>query len=908
MNQVTSEAKLDSLTTTTTIVLIGIVVLLNWPFEYVAAAVRYDYPGRFSQLNYDTFFSTRYECVAAGFPLNYLIRDELDLVDAPKYWSMTNLAINVLIGLIFVVGAGAVTTKLHYLSRRGVEGKAMVRRYQWLLGALMAVPALFCLIWCVSDRVSQRRLIAQFTDDAALVEFALVPRSIVRVFPAAVFGSFSRVRGLTFINPSKETVGKAIPFQTIRSLSFIGATPNESQMRQLIQNNELKSLNFAFLSLTAEVKSTVGELKGLRRLTIETCLGLNDGLGELTQCEKLESLEIVNSDLRLANLPTNGWPKFLTALHVSRPYQGSDRLKLSGLQNLKTLNVARTDNHFNEDLVTVILHELPRLENLTLETSQKFSLSIDVAPRLASIIHSEQDQYSIMNRSGVVPASPWIQSLVLSNLPSLQNLSIDGLDLNQFSISGMPNLQRLSITRLRHRMDDRVRQPKDDPRHRMQSLIDTLGAADGPSHIDLAGLPLGGVDLSPLLKNTKIYNLGLAGSDIDGKQLCAIASMPRLTHVDVRYCNISDRETHKILQRRLPLESFWVNADVFEDIEVVDQPELKHFITTTTALAKKVLIKNSPALEDELSLGNCVQCLKVSDARSLLGISVNGPLPLDSELRGFRALRFFAIGGPQANDILCDPVWNCEELDHLTIAYGQLSREALANVGSLRKLTMLCLPGSDLDDGLIQDHWQSLDSLSEVNLSDTSIGRGTIEFLVKRKNLQRLAVNYCRLTKDDLEIIAEIKQLIEVEVAGIGLSEKALVNCLRKGMLDRLDLADSEVTPAMVKILSSDLGNSLRFLGLQGCNLDDDSIKQIADAHPMLAMDIARNLISDATRERLDSKMLLLDRCDRDGFLRHASGNRHLPIEYLRRELDTVSGRIDVHQFKKPPVVAISRH
>jgi hypothetical protein len=281
----------------------------------------------------------------------------------------------------------------------------------------------------------------------------------------------------------------------------------------------------------------------------------------------------------------------------------------------------------------------------------------------------------------------------------------------------------------------------------------------------------------------------------------------------------------------------------------------------------------------------------------LLGISVNGPLPEASEIKGLRSLKFFAVGGKQIGDDLCKDLWQCSDLDHLTIAYGSLSQRSLQKIGLLHKLTVLSLPGSNIDDSLVTNYWANLALLSDIDLSDTKVSVKTVEFLTSLNNLQKVALNNCDLEPEDLVGFCDVDQLIELEVAGIGMDAECLVGCLRRGMLDRLDLSESTISDELVDVLTSPIANSLVFLGLQGCDIKEDDLVRIAEAHPRLAFDLRDTKISRDRLAHLAGQSRLIARQDRAAFIRHLARDDAEPMSEGVAGYDPVRGRINSYQF-----------
>lgn len=903
MNDRGTRERFDSMTITTVIVFFTLLVLVNWPFEYTATAFKYHHPNHLSDLSAEVFVFNHYEMLKGGFPLTYIFREEDDPISEPQFWSGVNLAIDALLGLLIVASAGMASYRIgKRVEASHRNGAPRLPTSPMLIkiacgGSLLAcvlLPAVF-IAW---NEHTKRQSIERLGQSAILVQYAMVPKPLIKSFPTAVLSRFSQIRGVTLVNASPEVMREAYKLKTIRSLGFIGNLPDPSELAVFSDRSQLKYLSLQYGSIDPATKKAVEKFKGLRQLEVIACRGLENGFDGIKEFPYLRHLHIENCDLRLSEISTHQWPSNLESLTLSRPESGRDSLEIGNLSNLKSLSIARSDNRLNSDLLEVKLHELPRLNRFVVETMQKMSIEIVTAPRLTTISYSEHELTSSPVTSTTAPTAPWLESLRLHELPSLRELQFDGLDLKVLDIRGTPNLERISIGRYGHSSGIIVRESTDDPTDRMQAIIDSLGQIDGPRKLELSSLPLSGIDFGPLENNRRIRELSLVRCGITGPQLSKIAKVPNLAALDIRLCPITDSEACSLLNQGLPLREVLVSSDRFERIEVTHQTNLRGFVTNDSPMAKVVNIQESPELNAELVLGNCVNHLCIRDARSLQGLSINGPIPKNSELHGFRSLRFFAIGGPQATDQLCNYLWKCTDLDHLTIAYGRLSQKSLANVGKLKKLTVLSLPGSETDDSIVQDHWQSLEMLSDINLSDTAITSASWEFFVGRKNLQKLAINHCQINKESLENLVDVRQLIELEVAGIGLTPTTLQGCLRRGMLDRLDLSESKVTEEMVDILASHLANSVRFLGLQACGLTDQQIRRIADSHPCLALDVSKNPISDQLASTLNDQKRLIDRGDRDGFLRHLSAGGGLKaMADIKAEFDPVRGRINHHQF-----------
>lgn len=888
--------RFDSVVISTVIVVSAIWGVLNWPYEYRAVAPLFQQPMASAEVSVDTYSFHHFEMVRGGFPLRYLMREEDDPQGVPRFWSSVSLAFNVILGIVLTVFAGYAAHHISRLSKRTESSKlnapAMAKRIR--LAATISISALMLLTVAAISfrRASERSRANELAQRASVLSYAIVPKPIASSFPLPILEQFSRIRSVFLWKRLDFEASNFVSIPTLRNFGTIGFSPTPDEVRSLAQHEQMLYLSIRNASIPDETLEAISTLKSLRRLDLIGCTNLSNGLCDLSKLDRLEMLDATSSDLTLSKLsPT--WPSKIRTLYLSRPRSGSDSLTLSGMPALTQLRVSRFDETFNPDPVQIQLSNLPNLEHIGLETSQRLSLRVDLAPRLKGLGFTEQET---SQRRGT-PSSLWFRELHLNGVPSLRDLHCDGLDLKEISIRKAPNLKKLMFGRYDYDGAKQVEPISDSRRTQLQDIINQLAKCDGPSTLDLSTLPLGSVDLSPLAQNERVRKLVLINCEVSGEQMLKLTQLKGFEYLDLRGCPISDQDATALLDANASLESLLVSTDEFETIRVLHEPSLCEFIASDSLRARNIDIVGSPRLKAELVLGDKIESLRIRDGNSLLGISVNGPLPIASELKGLRSLKFFAVGGKQIGDDLCEDLWQCSELDHLTIAYGSLSQRSLQKIGLLHKLTVLALPGSNIDDSLVQNHWGNLTLLSDVDLSDTKVSAKTVEFLTSLGNLQKVALNHCDLKPKDLIGFCDVDQLIELEVAGIGMEADCLVGCLRRGMLDRLDLSDTKLSSEVVEVLVSPIANSLAFLGLQGCDINEDDLVRIAEAHPRLAFDLRDTAISKEYLAQLDARYRLFARQDRAAFMRHLAREDSEPMSDEEIGYDPVRGRINSYQF-----------
>lgn len=802
----------------------------------------------------------------------------------PVRWNVWSI-----LGLVGNIAVASVVTMI-------IAGIAYLSRYL----AIIAV-ALIAILLSSSVHESFRRD-RQLTE--VLQPFGMVYRSsflpirVARIMPIGLQREFSRTRGVMLFHATEESVAITASIPTLESIGIRGNLPTASCFAGVSDRPRLRQLAFINAVLEPAHVELIGKQVDIRYLTLVSCKGLRGSLKTFQDLPLLNRVDLSSSELDIDALVDNRWSQNVRELIISPQLTGNNQLCLEDWRMLESLILRVNRGGIPAGVMKVSLELMPQLSSLSLVSTQKIDLSIVNTPRLKDIRIDDTEEQFIGVAIENAPTSLWLEKLRLKNVASLSSLACYGMDLQRVEIDEAPNLIELSIDANLYARQRFQKHPSDQQRI-ISQIIEDLGKCDGPPVINLSTLPLAGIDLRPLSENDRIRELRLAATGVSGQQLAPILSLPRLVSLDLRGCRISNEQAEMMLDRLHSLRDLLVDASSFQRIEVVDRDHLVQFTTEPMPAASIVRIERSPRLSSELVLGDKLKELSIADAHSIRGLSVDGPLPADASLEGFRDLRFCALGGANVDDRICASLWHCPQLDHLTLAHASLSRRSLLQIGQLKDLATLIIPGAAVDDSITAG-WRDLTQLSEVDLSYTKISRETFQFLMSLKNLQRLSINHVNIDRRDLEPLAGIAQLIELEVAGVGLGDDLLEVLLARGMLDRLELSDCELSGRAVAILASPVARSLVYLGLRECGLTEGEVQRILDAHSHLVVDVAGHSLSDDFIDRLQREDRLVRRQDRVSFLRHVSRFNQSGMGGEEAVIDTIPGRIDVHRFMPP--------
>jgi len=880
-------------------------VALKWGLAVLALMAALNVPWRFDECysqslgenlesstsaHFTPLFESR--LIGAGWPLRYA-QWSLPHESASDAWQWLMWKPELLaIDLVIILAVAGFFAAMAYWSRHLATG--------------MATTAVIVLIGYTYHQYDLDRRAADALAQRGLVyRTAIVPVRLARMVPSPSLFLFLRTRSVMLHRPNDECAAIAGEVPTLQALGLSAPLPSADQFVGLMDSPRLRQLIITGATIDKPMLNLIGKQTGLRHLRLTGCRGLKGSTIALGEMPNLESIDFSHSDFELSALNDCRWQQHLVELTLSPQVDSDNRLVLRGWPRLESLNLRADHSAKWSGVMSVSLKALPQLRALGLVTTQKTDLSIVDSPRLKEIRNDEGEQWYPGDAVLYTPAGLWLRSLHLDNVASLHRLSCYGLDLQQLNIRGAPNLIELVIDSGLYGQQQ-FQKHSLDQQETLSKLINDLAICDGPPIINLSSLPLSNIDLSPLAKNHRIRELKLAGTGVSGIQLEPLLTLPRLTSLDVRRCPITNSEANSVVERLPQLRDFVVDAEDYQKIEIVDRERLVQFTATPSLAASIVRISRSPNLCSELVLGRNLKELAISDAVSLRGLSVNGPVPAGARLDGLRDLHFLALGGGNVDDSLCTAIWRCPTLDHLTLAYANLSRDALIRIGELHDLATLILPGADVDDS-ITAHWTELKQLSEVNLSYTAISGDTIRSILALKNLQRLSISHTAVDRVDLRRLPEVTQLVELEVAGVGLEEDLLESVLGRRMLDRLDLSDCELSGRSVDLLTGPLAKTLIFLGVRECGLTEEEIRRIVAANPRLVIDVAGHGVSDGLMDELRRDNRILAGNDREGFLRHVGRLNQVNWATGDSPADNFPGRINVHQFVPPGPITAQR-
>lgn len=839
-----------------------VMVFANLPYEYVETDNRW-----MGSMELDALTQFNHQLrtpTMAGWPLRYLTDYEFDGTHQNRYWSLPRLLINAALGLFLAICVYGFIQ----LRSRMIDGRRSGRRVRLMFDVtaaliILAVPGALVLR---AHLITQQhlQLSRQLTRYGNVNTSCMLPKPLVDYVPSGMMTQLHRIRRVRVyrFRGNTEIENRVAEVPTLVGLQVYRDGIGVDSIRRLKSNLHFAELQLARYELDdADVKA-IGDLPWLQDLGLS---GTNVDQGMLRRFDHLSLTfaDFSNTEIKLSELGKPGWSQTVVELVLSRPGRGqSDSLVIHDWPKLRALTVTRATDQQNPEPLTIDLHNLPSLELVRLNRLQKHRFVLRDLPRLSTIDDGVGELRFLLDSMALMPGLPWISELTIDGAPSMIELECFARDLEALSLSNVPNLRSVTMGSFLARiLGENIPQPA-DPR-KCQQWIEYFGNREGPGTVDLSWLPLTGIDLTPLTRNQRIRRLNFNSSGVDFDQIASLEPMKQLEALNIRTCRLQDDQLSWLLQRFDQMEFLVIDGRNLRSLSLQEGLKLRELHTTPLQQLDELRMVDVPSLRTYLRLEQSPQVLEIRNAKSLRGLAVEQPWPSGAIVEGLRDLQWFSGGGPEVDDDLMEVLLDCGQIDQLTIAYGSLSRERLKDIGSFRELTMLILPGADLDDEVTK-HWTGVDSLWEVNFNDTRVSVGTLAWLKKHRSLRRVSLNRVPLNEAALNALGQLTQVSELRLADVSIPLLKLEPILAEGNVESLDLSGTPVDEQMLDFVRR--AHSLQQLIVHRSEVDPEVLKQIIDANESLYVDLGE--IPDSIDDDLARELQRRGHLVRDRFIR----------------------------------------
>lgn len=253
---------------------------------------------------------------------------------------------------------------------------------------------------------------------------------------------------------------------------------------------------------------------------------------------------------------------------------------------------------------------------------------------------------------------------------------------------------------------------------------------------------------------------------------------------------------------------------------------------------QQIQLVNLPNLSNSIRLYPWTAEIQLDGLPALQGLAIQGPLPERAVLRGFRDLRWFAAGGRAIDDAVADELLACGNLQHLTLAYANVSNDKIRDLLHANPIRTLDLTGTEIDDAVFEN-WQGMKELQELILDDTRVTELTLNQLIAAENLSMLSINGIVIGEPLLTELSKLQKLSVLRIAGTPCSPEMLSRLVKALPLTELDISGQTFSAEHAQaIIDSGLMRP-GVLGLRDSKIDPQAISKLANSVTSMSFDIA---------------------------------------------------------------------
>ncbi|TWT87820.1 leucine-rich repeat domain-containing protein [Neorhodopirellula pilleata] len=824
----------------------AVILMLNVPTQIVRIHSRELGSSMISHEFYAASMSTPIE--KAGWPMTYRIRFlSSDGTYAPEaqtpaqtlYFSWFRLVVNGLFGLVAMGFVAWFTRTRHCHIHRSANPNQIRRLYDFATASCcFAVPA---IIFLVSAAASKRH--CDFAK--RLVVFgqctlaAEVPSWMAGRIPKALSEKFMRITDVGLVGPDNAILEELAFVDTLRSVRIHRADLNANNLLFLSRSKTISNLAISYCRFDSLAIDRISSMNQLRWLSLHGCPLDNDDLNSLNSLTCLEGADLSRTGIRLSEFVQPGWANSIRHLRLSRPASNnSDRLKVVGWTKLTELSVQDFEQQLNDETLTLELADCPSLTSLHLDRWQKHALIATNLPLFRSIYEPVEFVLGGQANQSLPSMTRW-QKLELSNLASLSLLECQAGDLESIRLSGMPQLRSISLG------SNQVNQREQESREGVlkeganadrcgKIFVNAISQLDSINEVRIKDVRLDRDDIKNLCRIPYLHELHCVNTQLSESDLAELETKESLQLLDLGELPISQQRLTNLV--KLPqLKTIRANLSQVEELQIVRDKRIESLETRPLRHLRTLELTDLPRYCGGVVIQNQVERLHLNSVPLLRELIIECPWPNDYSLEGVDGLLRFAAGGTNLRDSLIDQLAKCRELDQLSLAYPQISRDKLKRIGAMKQLTSLEVPGCLIDDEVVST-WNELTRLRRVCFDDTAIGADTIRWLSTQESLRSVSLNHLRLDENAQAAIASLIQISDLSLVQTEWSDEAFAQFLPSRSIEILNLSETRISGAKLDAIAR--SNTLRYCVFNDCGLSPTEIRRLLDEQPRLHIEI----------------------------------------------------------------------
>ncbi|MFG0268220.1 MAG: protein kinase [Rhodopirellula sp. JB055] len=660
------------------------------------------------------------------------------------------------------------------------------------------------------------------------------PAFLEKRIPTQLHPSFLRLRRVEILSPTNEALQTLFETPTLRSVFITDGTLDEHSLDPLSRATELTSLALSHSSISRSVCEDIRNCERLIFLGIKKCNVDAEMVTPINEMDKLQHVDLRGNPLSLSVVSKPKWSSSCRSLLLSRPRPGQEgHLNLSQWPNLVRLSVRDSIRIYNEATLKLSLTDMPSLQTIELDRSQKHSLHARNLPRFRQIVEPI-DLMLLYGREDRLNGLTRFESIDLRNVPNLRRLECHAADLKELRLEDVGRLKEISLGVYGYNSHGLI--TSEDPIVvGNDAWIQEIAQTPSLTKVDLAGVHFSADSFEQLASLSYLKQLHIQKANLTPADLSWVFGLDQLQSLAIRDCRISAEWLQRCLAELPKLRSLHADLSDLEELTIAENQSLTTLDDFEVSKMTRLELRSLPRLRGSIQIRGEIEELRLVDLPVLDELLIESPWPQKATLQGLTKLRYFGGGGPELDDQVIDQLLKFKRIDHLMLAYPKISKDRLEALGQYWHLTGLEVPGCQVDDE-VASHWTKLLRLRVANFDDTQISSRTFHWLHAIPSLRRLSIARVPLDADARRTVSSLTQLSSLNLSGVDFPAEDLQRLLAAGNLEALNLAGCPLNEDHLRVLGE--SNSLRRVVLKDCLLRPQQIANLLRLNPRLTLDL----------------------------------------------------------------------
>lgn len=564
----------------------------------------------------------------------------------------------------------------------------------------------------------------------------------------------------------------------------------------------------------------------------------------------LRALSLVRTQLPATGLIEPAWKDCIKNLTLSINHYHREIVELRGYSQLEVLQFISSTTIPVEAKTEVQIVASKAIRKIKFDMVGRYDLKLQDLPLFKSIESIDPNEVFTDHPLAASDLGRFAKCII-QNCPELDNVCLMLTSVHQLDIGDSGGIQTLEFGGY---SIDAIGSMISTPLQSLSAkqIIREITRCEEVQSLKVMGIDLSKHDISPLTEASQLRSLSLVGCLVSTEQVSELSACPSLEELDLAGVPIRTNQLPDLLRKFPNLKTLACDASQITNLSFDEDIRLQEFRTPPLSSIEHFSFTGQNELACGINLDHPLKTLRIQSARRLTGLAIGQPLPENTVIGELRDLEYFVGGGRNLDDTIWQQLRRCDQLQHLMIAYANLSRESLGEIGEFRSLHSLSVPGSKLDDEIV-DQWSSLKHLWSVDFSRTAVGPRTMRWLSVQPSLRFLALDGVAIDDSILESLIALDQVTHLSLRDVKLTPDQFARVVGKP-LEYLNISDRVLSDRDFEALV--VNGNHKLLIAKDCGMTSKRILEILSRCPRLKLEVESELLDDQLRSLLGKEFI----------------------------------------------------